>query len=153
MNMLDRIDRRILAALQADGSLSQTALSERVGASAASCWRRVRALEERGLLGRTVRLVDQQAIGLGVTVLCQLRLRNHLPATTESFEALLEARDEILDCYAISGDWDYLLRVVAPTILDYERFLRNVLLADQSVGAAGSIFVLSTRKETTALPV
>lgn len=150
---LDAIDRRLLAALQADGTLSQNALAERVGASAASCWRRIKALEEAGILGRTVRLVDPQSLGLDVVVLCQVRLKNHLPATTLHFEALLEARREIMECYAVSGDWDYLLRVVTPDIAGYERFLRGVLLADPSVGHAASIFALSTRKYTTELPL
>ena len=105
------------------------------------------------MLGRTVRLVDPDKVGLDVVVLCQVRLKNHLPGTTLHFEALLEARREIMECYAVSGDWDYLLRVVTPDIAGYERFLRGVLLADASVGHAASIFALSTRKYTTELPL
>src|SRR6478735_426548 len=150
---LDIVDRRILRELQRDGTLSQTALAERVGASAASCWRRVRALEAAGVLGRTVRLVNAAAVGIEVNVLCQLRLRNHLPATTSSFEALLEGCPEIVECFAISGEWDYMLRVVATSIAAYENFLRSVILANETVGAAASVFVLSTRKSTTALPL
>jgi len=150
---MDIVDRRILRELQEDGTLSQTALAERVGASAASCWRRVRALEAAGVLGRTVRLVNAAAVGMEVNVLCQLRLRNHLPATTTAFEALLEGCPEIVECYAISGEWDYMLRVVARSIAAYEDFLRSVLLANETVGAAASVFVLSTRKSTTALPL
>ena len=150
---LDSVDRRILRELQADGTLSQNALAERVGASAASCWRRIKALEAAGILGRTVRLVEANAVGLDVAVLCQVRLTNHLPATTARFEAMLEAQPEILDCYAISGEWDYMLRVVSDSIGGYETFLRKVLLANETVGAAASVFILSTRKESTALPL
>jgi len=150
---MDIVDRRILRELQADGTLSQTALAERVGASAASCWRRIKALEAANVLGRTVRLVNAEAVGLDVAVLCQVRLANHLPATTAKFEALLEARPEILDCYAISGEWDYMLRVVAESIGGYEDFLRKVLLANETVGAAASVFILSARKQSTALPL
>jgi len=150
---LDIVDRRILRELQRDGTLSQTALAERVGASAASCWRRVRALEAAGVLGQTVRLVNAGAVGMDINVICQVRLKNHLPATTASFEALLDERPEILECFAVSGEWDYMLRVVAVSIAAYEDFLRSALLAADAVGAAASIFVLSTRKATTALPV
>ncbi len=150
---LDTVDRNILRHLQEDGTLSQAALAERVGASAASCWRRIRALEQGGALGTTVRLANQAALGLSVTVFCHVRLKNHLPASSDSFESLLGSRPEIVDCYAMSGDWDYLLRVVAKDVEAYEGFLRQHLLANAVVAAASSSFALSRRKYTTALPV
>ncbi len=150
---LEKIDLQIIRVLQEDGTLSQNGLAERVGASPASCWRRVRALEQAGVLRETVRLANPEAIGLTVTVFCHLRLKNHLPETTAAFEALLDLHSEIVECYAMSGDWDYVLRIVATDIASYEAFLRNKLLRNPSVSHASSAFALSRRKYTTALPV
>ncbi|HEX7781251.1 MAG TPA: Lrp/AsnC family transcriptional regulator [Sphingobium sp.] len=150
---LDNIDRKILRLLQANGALSQVALAEQVGASSASCWRRIKAMENAGILKGTVRLVDAEAAGLPVNVLCHVRLTNHLPATSEVFETFLETRAEVVECYAVSGDWDYLLRVVAKDITSYEIFLRRHLLAHPGVSTASSNFALSQRKYTTALPI
>lgn len=153
MHQIDSIDRRILTALQADGTLSHADLAEQVGASAASCWRRVKALEAAGVLRATVRLVDAQAVGQGVNVLCNLRVRSHTRDVRASFEAFVRSRPEILDCYSMSGDWDYLLRVVAADVADYERFLMGTLLEHPSVGAASSHFALAQVKHDTAIPV
>jgi len=150
---LENVDLQIIRALQEDGTLGQNALSERVGASPASCWRRVRAMEEAGVLAETVRLVNPEAVGLVVNVLCHVRLRNHLPETTAAFEGLLNLHPEIVECYAMSGDWDYLLRIITTDIASYEAFLRNKLLRNPSVSNASSAFALSRRKYTTALPV
>lgn len=153
MHQIDAIDRRILTELQADGALSHADLAERVGASAASCWRRVKALEGAGVLRATVRLVDAAAVGHGVNVLCNLRVRSHTREVRASFEDFVRSRPEILDCYSMSGDWDYLLRVVAADVADYERFLMGVLLEHPSVGSASSHFALAQVKHTTAVPV
>lgn len=150
---LDNVDRNIIRLLQEDGTLSQVALAERVGASAASCWRRIKVLERAGIFGPVVRLVDTAALGLSVTVFCHVRLKNHLPASSDAFESLLGSRPEIIECYAMSGDWDYLMRVVASDVATYETFLRQHLLGNAVVAAASSSFALSQRKYTTALPV
>src|ERR1700679_3882204 len=92
---LDEIDRRLLRALQADADLSQAALAEKVGASAASVWRRVKALEETGVLRGAVRLVDPQRVGRGVSVICQLRMRSHPVEERAKFEAFVQTRGEI----------------------------------------------------------
>jgi len=151
-NSLDAIDRRIVEELQADATLSHADLGERVGASSASCWRRVKALEQAGVLLATVRLVDPAAVGRGVTVICNLRLRNHGRAPRAEFEAFVRSRPEILECYSMSGEWDYLLRVVAADVADYERFLMRSLLEQPSVANASSHFALSQTKYTTAIP-
>jgi DNA-binding Lrp family transcriptional regulator len=150
---LDTIDRQIIRALQKDGALSQNALAEQVGASPASCWRRVKALEDAGILGAIVRLMNPDALNLTVNVFCHIRLKNHLPETTAQFENWLEGHPEIVECYAMSGDWDYLLRIVAADISSYENFLRNKILPAPSVASASSAFALSQRKYTTALPL
>jgi DNA-binding Lrp family transcriptional regulator len=150
---LDAIDRRILAVLQGDASLSSAELAERVGSSAASCWRRVKALEAAGILGPAVRLLDAEAIGRKVNVLCNIRVRSHVRDVRASFEEFVRQRQEIMECYSMSGEWDYLIRVVVADVEDYERFLMRVLLEHPAVGSASSHFALSVTKYTTALPV
>ncbi|WP_454887288.1 Lrp/AsnC family transcriptional regulator [Sphingomonas oryzagri] len=151
--LLDPVDRRILAELQADASLSHAELAQRVGSSTASCWRRIRSLEASGVLIATVRLVDAEKVGCGVNVLCNIRVRDHARGTRADFEAFIRSRPEVMECYSMSGDWDYLLRVVAADVFDYEHFLMHILLDQPSVGGASSHFALSLTKYTTAMPV
>jgi DNA-binding Lrp family transcriptional regulator len=150
---LDPVDRRILDQLQRDATLSNAELADRVGSSAASCWRRVRRLEEAGVLRAAVRLLDPDLIGCGVNVLTNIRVRSHARDVRAAFEDFVRQRAEIIECWSVSGDWDYLLRIVAADVADYERFLMRVLLEQPSVGGASSHFALSQTKYTTALPV
>ncbi|MES2156218.1 MAG: Lrp/AsnC family transcriptional regulator [Pseudomonadota bacterium] len=149
----DAVDRRILEQLQVDATLSNAELAERVGSSAASCWRRVRNLEEKGVLGPAVRLLNAAAIDRKVNILCNVRVRSHARDVRGAFEDFVRQRREIMECYSMSGEWDYLLRVVAQDVADYEHFLMRVLLEHPSVGNASSHFALSLTKYTTALPV
>lgn len=150
---MDVLDRRIVAALQRDASLTNAELADKVGSTAPSCWRRVRLLEEAGLLKHTVRLADQAKLGQGVNVLCQVRLRGHLPENTQAFEGLVIAEERIMECHSMSGEWDYLLRVVAKDVADYEGFLMGTILAHPAVGGASSNFSLRVVKYETAIPV
>ena len=152
-DQLDEIDRRLLRALQHDAGESQAALAERVGASPASVWRRIRALEQAGVLKGAVRLVDAERVGRGVSVICQLRMRSHAAEDRASFEAFVRAREEIAECFAMSGEWDYLVRVVVRDVAGYERFLMRELLKHPTIAAAASHFALSQVKYTTAVPV
>lgn len=149
----DAVDRRILEQLQVDATLSNAELAERVGSSAASCWRRVRNLEEKGVLGPAVRLLNAAAIDRKVNILCNVRVRSHARDVRGAFEDFVRQRREIMECYSMSGEWDYLLRVVAQDVADYEHFLMRVLLEHPSVGNASSHFALSLTKYTTALPI
>lgn len=149
----DAVDRRILDLLQIDATLSNAELAERVGSSPASCWRRVRNLEEKGVLGAAVRLLNAAAIDRKVNILCNVRVRSHAREVRGAFEDFVRQRREIMECYSMSGEWDYLLRVVAQDVADYEHFLMRVLLEHPSVGNASSHFALSLTKYTTALPV
>jgi DNA-binding Lrp family transcriptional regulator len=150
---MDKIDREILRCLQEDGSLSIAALGAKVGTSTASCWRRVRSLEAAGILGRTVRLVDARKVHRGVNVMCQVRLKSHAPESRRGIEKLLASHDEIMECYSMSGEWDYLLRIVVADIEEYERFLMHHVLNHDSVATVASNFALSQLKYSTALPV
>jgi Lrp/AsnC family transcriptional regulator len=153
MHQLDDIDRRILQILQRDASLSHADLAERVGSSAASCWRRVKALEAAEILGPAVRLLDPAKVNRGVNVLCDVRMRSHARESREGFESFVAGRPEILDCYSMTGEWDYLLRIVVEGVDDYEHFLMRTLLDHPSVATASSQFALSQTKYTTQIPV
>jgi len=150
---LDEIDRRILRALQDDASLSHAALAEVIGASPASCWRRIRSLELAGVLTGAVRLVDPVRVGRGVSVMLQVRLKSHASDLRQGFEAFLRARPEIMECHSMSGEWDYLMRIVVEGVADYERFLMRQVLNHPNVATAASHFALSQVKYTTAIPV
>jgi Lrp/AsnC family transcriptional regulator len=149
----DETDRRILRALQANADLGQAALAEQVRLSPASCWRRIQSLEARGVLQKSVRLLDPARVGCGVNVLCHVRMNSHSPESRGAFESFVASRPEIMECYSMSGEWDYLLRVVVGDVAGYERFLMRDLLAHPWVATASSHFALSQVKYTTALPI
>ncbi len=150
---IDEIDRRIVRELQRDASLSHAALADRVGASSASVWRRVRNLEKQGVLGASVRLANAEQLGRSVTVLGQVRLNRQTVDARDDFERFLQSRDEIVECYAMSGEWDYLLRIAVRDVADYDRFSRQGVLAHPSVANAASNFALRQVKYTTEVPV
>jgi Lrp/AsnC family transcriptional regulator len=153
LDQIDATDRMILDVLQREGDVSHAALAERVGASTASCWRRIRALEEAGVIGPAVRLVNPQAIGRGVDVLCHVRMKSHDLGRRKAFEAFVDQHNEIVECFSMTGEWDYLLRVVVADVAGYERFLMRELLTHASVATASSHFALGRVKYTTALPL
>ena len=152
-HQIDAIDRRIIRELQRDANLSHAAIAERVGASAASVWRRVRSLEKAGVLGKTVRLADAGALGRAVNVLCQVRMHRQSMDARSDFESFIQSREEIVECYAMSGEWDYLLRIAVSDVGDYDRFIRQGVLAHPSVANAASNFALRQVKYTTEIPV
>ena len=150
---IDAIDRRIVRALQRDASQSHATLAESVGASPASVWRRVRALERAGVLGASVRLADPAMLGRSVNVMCQVRMNRQTQESRAEFETFIGAREEIVECYAMSGEWDYLLRIAVKDVADYDRFIRQGVLAHPSVANAASNFALRQVKYTTEIPV
>jgi Lrp/AsnC family leucine-responsive transcriptional regulator len=150
---LDRLDRRILDELQADGRLSNQELAKRVGLSPAPCWRRLRRLEKDGLIAGHVTLLNAAAIGLPITAYAMVTLENHHPETVKQFDQMVSERPEVLECHSMSGTNDYLLRIVAASIEDYERFMSSHLLQLRAVRSVNTSFVLRTRKQTTRLPV
>ena len=150
---LDAIDRRIVELLQRDATISHAELAEQVGASSASCWRRVKAMEAAGVLVGTVRLVNPGKLGRGVNVLCSIRVASQLHASSLAFEEFAKSQPEIVECYSMSGDSDYLVRVVARDVADYNEFLMGKMLKHTAVASASSNFALQTIKFTTAVPV
>ncbi len=143
---------RILDELQQDCRLSNQELAERVNLSPSACWRRVRALEENGVIQGYVAKVDPERVGLTDCVFANVRLGRHLKANTEDFVAAVMSRPEVLDCYATTGDEDYMLRVLAPSVRAYDRFLQDFLLDLPYVDHVRSHFVLRRIKAETRIP-
>ncbi|MBB4857978.1 Lrp/AsnC family transcriptional regulator [Novosphingobium chloroacetimidivorans] len=150
---LDLLDRRILVQLQRDASLSNAELAERVGSTGPSVWRRIRQMEDAGVLGATVRLANAASLGQTVNVLCHVRMRDYSAECIEQLESFIRQTERILECYSMSGEWDYVMRIVASDVSDYEQFLMRVMLKHSSIAAASSNFALSVTKYTSAFPV
>jgi DNA-binding Lrp family transcriptional regulator len=150
---LDAIDRRILQELQEEARITQAELAKRVALSPSPCLRRVRDLEAKGVIRRYVALLDPAALGLGVSVFVQVRLERQVEDALERFEAVILGRPEVLECYLMTGDADYLLRVVVADIPAYERFLKDHLTRIPGVSSIRSSFALNQVKYRTALPL
>lgn len=126
-NNIDQIDRAILRAIQKDASLSQRDLAERVGISQNACWRRLRALRDNGVIrGETARL-DQQAVGLGLTIFMMVRTRHHGKEWLDLFHREVAAISNVIDFFRIAGDYDYMLKVVASDMNDFDRIYRRLV--------------------------
>ncbi len=150
---LDEIDRRILAVLQDNARVANVDLAGQVGVSASPCWRRVRELEESGVISRYVTLVEPAALGLQVSVFVQVTLEKQIEAALERFESAVLARPEVMECYLMTGDADYHLRVVVEDLPAYERFLMDHLTRVPGIANIRSSFALKQVKYTTALPL
>lgn len=150
---LDALDRKILNLLQRDAGLSNAEVAERVGSTGPSCWRRIRQMEEAGVLKETVRLADAGSLGQSVNVFCEVRMRDYAAESVAAFHEFVRREDRIMECYSMSGEWDFLMRLVATDVSDYEYFLMRVLLKHPSVSCASSHFALSSVKYQTALPI
>lgn len=150
---LDAIDLKILARLQDDARIANVELSEAVGLSAAPCLRRVRALEERGVIRKHVTLLDPGAVGLPVSVFVNVSLERQIEKALQRFESAIRTRPEVMECYLMTGDADYLLRVVCADLAAYERFLLDHLTQIPGVASIRSSFALKQVKYSTALPV
>ena len=150
---LDAIDRRILAVLQENARVSNVELAESAGVSASPCWRRVRELERTGVISRYVTLVDPAALGLPVSVFIQVSLEKQVESALEIFENAILQRPEVMECYLMTGDADYMLRVVVADLEAYERFLMDHLTRVPAVANIRSSFALKQVKYRTVLPV
>ena len=152
-NQLDRASLQILEALQADARLSTPALAEQVGLSATPVWRRVKELEDRGVIRGQVVLVDREKVGLSILVLAHVSLVRHSEGAVEQFEQLSAARREIIECHAITGEADYVIKVVAADMKAYDQFLQQYIFKLPGVSSVRSNVVLREVKYETALPV
>ncbi len=152
MEQLDRYDYAILSALQADGTLSIAQLSEKIGLSNTPCWKRVRRLEEEGYIESRVAIVNRRKVGLPVTVYVSVRTSQHDEKWLARFAAAVIALPEVQEFHRMSGDVDYLLKVVTTDIEGYDRFYKKLIKVSQLTGVS-SAFSMEQIKFTTALPL
>ena len=154
---LDAVDRRILQALQAQGRMTYDELAAQVSLSASAALRRVKRLEESGVIAGYVALVAPERVGLGLTAYINVRLEKHTDSHKRNpmdlFTAAVQTWPEVVECAALTGEMDYLLRVVVADMAHYSRFIMDTLLKHPSVQDCKTSFVLDRVKATTALPV
>ena len=154
---LDAIDRRILRALQADGRITYDVLAAQVSLSPSATLRRVKRLEESGVIAAYVALVRPEHVGLALTAYLNVRLEKHSEVhkrhPMDEFRAAVQAWPEVVECAALTGEMDYLLRVVVQDMAHYSRFIMDTLLKHPSVEDCKTSFVLDRVKNTTAVPV
>lgn len=155
--MLDAIDRRILRALQGDGRLTYDALAAQVSLSASAALRRVKRLEQAGVIAGYVAVVPPERVGLGLTAYINVRLEKHTEShkrnPMDAFKAAVQAWPEVVECAALTGDMDYLLRVVVQDMAHYSRFIMETLLKHPSVEDCRSSFMLERVKGSSATPL
>ena len=149
----DAIDRRILEVIQEEARISNAELASRVGLSPSPCWRRVRALEDAAVIRRYVTLLDAQAIGLPINVFATVTLEKQVERALERFERAVAERPEVMECYLMTGEFDYLLRIMVPSLGAYERFLMDHLTRIEGIASIKSSFALKQVRYKTALPL
>ena len=149
---LDSTDRKLLALLQEDAGRQVAELAEAVGLSQTPCWRRVQRLRDAGVITRNVALLDRHKVNVGVTVFVSVRTNTHTQAWFDQFRATVEAIPEVVEFYRMSGDIDYLLRVVVPDIGAYDKVYKRLIAGTQLFDVSSS-FAMEELKFTTALPL
>ena len=149
---MDKVDRNILTHLQADSTIGVADLAERVGLSATPCWRRIQKLEQAGVIRSRVALLDAAALNVGVTVFVRLSTSRHSYAWLEDFAAKVAAIHEVVEFYRMSGDVDYLLKIVVPDIAAYDAVYKQ-LIKSAEFSDVNSSFAMEEIKYTTALPL
>lgn len=150
---MDDMDRKILSVLQSDSSQSVAEMAEKVGLSHTPFWRRLKRLEKDGVIREKVSILDPEKLGLNITVFANIKLRQHDEETLEAFEREVAAFPEVMECYSMSGETDYVVRALVGSIEEYERLLKRRLLHLPGVVAINSHFALKCIKLTTKLPL
>lgn len=149
---MDKLDKKILEHLQSDGALTAAELADRVGLSKAPCWRRIRALEEKGIIKQTVALLDARSLNVGTTVFVTVKTANHSQAWFDRFVKAVRDIPEVTEIHRMSGDVDYLMRIVVPDIDAYDAVYKRLIASVEFQDVSAS-FALETIKYTTALPL
>ena len=149
---LDTIDWAILGVLQADAALPVHEVGERVGLSSSACWRRIKRLEDSGVIARRVALLDPEKLGLATTVFVAVRTQRHDPAWLDAFSRGVAEIDEISECHRMAGEVDYLLKIVVRDIAHYDRIYRKLIARVPDLADVSSSFSMEKLKATTALP-
>ena len=149
---MDEIDRQILMQLQHNAAQPVADIASKVGLSATPCWRRIQRMEETGIIRKRVALLDSKAIGVGMSVFVAVRTNQHNSEWLKNFAGMVAKMDEVVEFYRMSGEVDYLLRVVVPDMSAYDRFYRK-LIANVQLTDVSSSFAMEEIKYTTALPL
>ena len=150
---LDRHERSILIALQDDGRLTNQDLARQVGLSPSACWRRVRGLEEAGVILRYTAVLDSKKVGIGETVFAHVSMARHSKVPSVEFAELMRTQREVMECFFTTGAADIMLRVATPSVAAYDHFLEDVLFNAPGVSQVHSEFALRQIKFDTALPL
>jgi DNA-binding Lrp family transcriptional regulator len=153
LEKIDRIDKRILDQLQQDATLSMAELADRVGLSSSPCWRRVRRLQDMGVIKRQVAQLDREQLGLHFVVYVYVKLAKTSRESLEQFETDVQLWPEVVLCELMTGAADYLIKVVTKDVRSFDHFLREKLLAETVVDDTQSRIVVRTVKETSRLPI
>jgi Lrp/AsnC family transcriptional regulator len=150
---MDNFDRHILSILQRDASVPLKELAEAVNLSTTPCWKRVKKLEDEGYIRGKVVLLDPARLGLGLSVFVQLKTQRHDNAWLERFAENVVRFEEVMEFYRMSGEWDYMLRVVVSDIAAYDRFYKKLITSTEGLSDITSSFSMEQIKYTTALPL
>ena len=150
---LDKLDYSILKVLQQDGRVSNRDLARAVALSPSPSWRRLRALEENGVIDHYSAIVKREAVGLSILGFAHVTLHDHNSETVEKFDRAIMDADPVLECHATSGEHDYMLKIVAPDMATYQEFLSDYLLKIGVVRTVNTSFALKQQKSTTVLPL
>lgn len=149
---LDHIDRQILRELQKDSSRSTAEIADRVGLSMNACWRRIKQLQRQGIVRKQVTLLDPNALGLGLTAFVQVRTSQHTEEWFDQFAGSIRQIEEVVEFHRVSGDYDYLLKVIVSDIADYDRVYKRIIKA-APLQDVTSYFSMEKIKETTEIPI
>ncbi|WP_432473041.1 Lrp/AsnC family transcriptional regulator [Amphritea sp. HPY] len=150
---MDNTDKRILNLLQADSTLSMSELAAQVNLSTTPCWKRVKRLEDEGIIKARVALVDSAKVELGVSVFVHIKTQRHDSEWLDHFAATVSSFDEVVECYRMAGEWDYLLRIVAKDIESFDRFYKKLVNQVGGLSDVTSSFAMEEIKSTTRLPI
>lgn len=150
---LDSIDRKILRALQDNGKVSMAELAEKVGLSPSPCARRVRLMEKAGIIKGYAAIIDQKKVGLPISAFASIKLERQREEDLDRFEEAVSRWPEVLDCYLMTGQRDYLMRIVAADLEAYERFIKNKLTRLENIASIETSFALGQVKRSEVLPL
>ena len=151
--IIDSTDKKLLDLLQEDASISTSALADQLHISQSPCWRRINRLEEQGIIQKRVAVLDREALGMSVVVFATVNLTQTGRQNLIEFEQMIKGHPEVLECYTMTGIWDYVLKIVTRDVRHYEDFVRNTLSASDLIRELHSHIAVTEIKNTSALPL
>ena len=151
--VIDSTDKKLLGLLQEDANISTSALAGKLHISQSPCWRRINRLEEQGIIQKRVAVLDREALGMSVVVFATVNLTQIGRQNLIAFEQMIKGHPEVLECYTMTGIWDYVLKIVTRDVRHYEDFVRNTLSASDLIRELHSHIAVTEIKNTSALPL